>query len=101
MKVNPYIYPILDDQCYTGYIEIICKHFGLTFEVVKSGNRKRNIIDCKYFIIYFLRQHRFTQEQIGKIVNCNHATVSIALAKMDFAIKTYHKENYEQLIKLI
>lgn len=101
MKVNPYIYPILDDKCYTGYIEIICKHFNISFEMVKSRNKKRKVIDCKYFIIYFLKQHKFTQERIGEIVNCKHSNVSIALAKMEYAITAYHKQNYEQLIKLI
>lgn len=55
---------------------ICCSFFKLDENLVKSKTRKKEIVECREFIVYHLRRNtKLTLKQIGKLVDRDHSNV--------------------------
>jgi chromosomal replication initiation ATPase DnaA len=79
-------------------VETICKLMDVDiYDVLYTKSRKRNIVECRYFGMYFIRKHipnsykngmQVSYETIGKYYKKDHATVMHAVSLMEHLIKT-------------
>lgn len=56
--------------------EAILEYFEVSFEELKSKNRKKHLIQARMYVSAFLRKYTLmTFEQIGDLMERNHATI--------------------------
>ena len=85
-------------------LSVVSNHFGVTIEDIKSKKKTQNVSSARQTAIYIMRNlTSLSQEEIGKIVGRDHATVIYALSKIETGIKTKNKTGAEikKLIKEI
>ena len=85
-------------------LSVVSNHYGVTIEDIKSKKKTQNVSAARQTAIYIMRNlTSLSQEEIGKIVGRDHATVIYALSKIETNIKTKNKAGAEikKLIKEI
>ena len=56
-------------------IYIVSNYFNVSLEDIKSRSRKRDLVNARFFIIYYLRKCcNMRYSKIGKIFNRDHST---------------------------
>ena len=89
-------------------IRLVFHHFNIPFELSKTKSRKREIIICRQFAMYFLRQefHKLSLQKIGDYFEKDHSTVVYSikqindLVEYDFEIKGHHNNIMKRIIEL-
>ena len=89
-------------------IRLVFHHFNIPFELSKTKSRKREIIICRQFAMYFLRQefHKLSLQNIGDYFEKDHSTVVYSikqindLVEFDFEIKKHHNNIMKRIIEL-
>lgn len=86
--------------------KIVCDHFKVNFELVKSNTRKREVAQARHLCMYFAKMHtKATLVNIGMLCgNKNHATVLHALRSVNNMMETdknfkYCVEELERRLK--
>ena len=81
-------------------LRIICEHFGVTEDELKSSKRTGNIANARHVAIYAIRKLTdLSLNDVGKIFKRNHATVIASINTVEINIKT--KKNYDSEITSI
>ena len=76
-------------------LRVVCKHYSVTEEDLKSAKRTQNIANARHVAIYLLKTvTELSHKDVGNIFNRNHATVIASLNTVDLNIKT--KKNYAE-----
>lgn len=61
-------------------IREVCKYLDVSEKKIKEPIRKREIVECRQFAMYYIRKNTsMSLESIGKIFKKDHATVLNAL----------------------
>lgn len=61
-------------------IREVCKYLDISEKKIKEPIRKREIVECRQFAMYYIRKNTsMSLESIGKIFKKDHATVLNAL----------------------
>ena len=89
-------------------IRLVFHHFNIPFELSKTKSRKREIIICRQFAMYFLRQefNKLSLQNIGDYFEKDHSTVVYSikqindLVEYDFEIKQHHNNIMKRIIEL-
>jgi chromosomal replication initiator protein len=89
-------------------IRLVFNYFNIPIEMMKSKSRKREIIICRQFSSYFLRQefNRLSLQKIADYFDQHHSSIvhSIKqindLVEYDFEIKEHHKNIMKRIIEL-
>ena len=67
---------ILKDREPSYYIYRVCSAFGVSYEQMKSLNRKKERVMARQALCYILKYNTtLTLERIGQLINKDHATV--------------------------
>ena len=87
---------------------LVFNYFNVPLEKIKVNNRKAQLIRAKQFTAYFLKReiYKITLEEIGKVFNRNHSTMTHSIRKIkglievDKEYRTYHNELCTKLMEL-
>ena len=97
---------------YNAHVEnisrLVFNYFNVPLEKIKVNNRKAQVIRAKQFTAYFLKRemYKITLEEIGKVFNRNHSTMTHSIRKInnlievDSEYRTYHEELCIKIIEL-
>jgi chromosomal replication initiator protein len=97
---------------YEAHVDNVCRlvfnYFDVPLEKIKVKNRQAQIIRAKQFTAYFLKReiYKITLEEIGKVFNRNHSTMTHSIRKIkglievDKEYRTYHNELCTKLMEL-
>lgn len=103
-----YVIPGLPRGIYMGwqdFVKKVCKQNGVTIEQVKGKSRKREIVDARFIIAYFLvKYYGMTQEATAKKVKVkNHSSIFNAIKQVENLIITDQnfKRKYEKAESLL
>lgn len=91
MIISPYIVPGLpqlplmrtSSEKQQRVIEIVTKFMRVSFDRLTTRNRRREIVDTRRLIMYFLREEGFKLTTIGKLFKQDHSTVIHAIDTMN------------------
>lgn len=74
---------------------VICRHFGVTIEQVKSSTRLYNITECRHLIWYYARNTGMTLQAITRLYNKkDHTSVIHAINKINTLIQNDEQMKY-------
>ena len=70
-------------------LKVVCRHYGISEENIKSKNRTDTVANARHTAIYIIRElTSLTYNEIGKIFDRNHATVIASLSKVNTNLRT-------------
>lgn len=70
-------------------IQVVCDHFGLNADHLKSSCRDKELVHARHVIFYFLRKHTsISLKNAGRIFNRDHTTVLHGLDKLSDIMDT-------------
>ncbi len=70
-------------------LAVVCRHFGVTEENIKSKNRTDTVANARHTAIYIIKELTdLTLNEIGKIFGRNHATVIASINKAQTNMRT-------------
>lgn len=78
----------------------VCSRYGLEWSMILSKSRVREVVDARRLYIGILRDvFRLTLQEIGNILNKNHATILHNVNKHEIFVKILksYKKNYEEI----
>jgi len=78
----------------------VCSRYGLEWSMILSRSRVREVVDARRLYIGILRDiFRLTLQEIGNILNKNHATILHNINQHDTFVKILksYKKNYEEI----
>ena len=78
----------------------ICRRYNLAWSVVEGKSRVRNVVDARRLYCGVLRNlFRLTFQEIGNILNKNHATILHSITQHDTFVRILksYKRNYEEI----
>jgi len=80
-------------------VEKVCEYFDLPQNVVLAGKRKRELVNCRRFIMRFLKDYtELTLAQIGKWAgHKDHTTVIHALHTLSDLMETEDQTRHDYL----
>lgn len=74
---------------------VICRHFKVTIEQVKSSSRKYNITECRHLIWYYIRNTGVTLQTITNMYNRkDHTSVIHAINKVNNLLQNDEQMKY-------
>lgn len=74
---------------------VICSHFGVSIEQVKSSTRLYNITECRHLIWYFIRTTGMTLQAITRLYNKkDHTSVIHAINKINTLLQNDEQMKY-------
>jgi len=74
---------------------VICSHFNVTIEQVKSSTRRYNITECRHLIWYYVRNTGMTLQAITTMYNKkDHTSVIHAINKINALIQNDEQMKY-------
>ena len=74
---------------------VICSHFNVTIEQVKSTTRLYNITECRHLIWYFVRNTGATLQTITNMYNRkDHTSVIHAISKINNLLQNDEQMKY-------
>ena len=75
--------------------QVVCSHFKVTIEQVKTGSRRYNITECRHLIWYYLRTTGMTLQAITTMYNKkDHTSVIHALNKVERLLQNDDEMKY-------
>lgn len=75
--------------------QVVCSHFKVTIEQVKTGSRRYNITECRHLIWYYLRTTGMSLQTIAAAYNkLNHTSVIHALEKVNRLLQNDDEMKY-------
>ena len=78
----------------------ICRRYNLAWSVIEGKSRIRKVIDARRLYCGILRNiFRLTFQEIGDILNKNHATILHSITQHDTFVRILksYKRNYEEI----
>ena len=78
----------------------VCSRYGLEWSMILSRSRVREVVDARRLYSGILRNvFRLTFQEIGNILNKNHATILHNINQHDTFVKILksYKKNYEEI----
>ena len=70
-------------------LKVVCRHYGISEENIKSKNRTDSVANARHTAIYIIRELTdLTYNEIGKIFDRNHATVIASINKVTTNLRT-------------
>lgn len=95
------------DDYFDEVLQLICNHFKLDINLVKSPCRFAEVVNCRNIFAYFcFRYLRYSNAQIGKAILRNRTTINHSIEKVINEIELYGshledlkiiKKNYENI----
>lgn len=120
MTVSPYIYPgcrdkrllpktltpEIQEELSEHYIDIVCKYFGTTKDIILKKNRNRDLVKIRNICIYFIRRRtNMSVIKIGKIFNRDHTSIlhswGVVNGQLSSKFDNDYKEDIENLRQLL
>lgn len=120
MTVSPYVYPgckdkrllpktltpEAQDELAEYYIDVICKYFGTTREVVLKKNRNRDMVKIRNICIYYIRRRtNMGVVRIAKIFKKDHTSIlhswQVVIDQLSSKFDNDYKEDIENLKQLL
>lgn len=86
----PTIYRTIDEAVSINrVIEMVCEHFSVSIERLRSKNRSRNICYPRHVAMYLIYQHCMKScQNVGNWFNRDHTTVLHAIKSIKNLIET-------------
>ena len=70
-------------------LKVVCRHYGISEENIKSKNRTDTVANARHTAIYIIKELTdLTLNEIGNIFGRNHATVIASLNKVNTNLRT-------------
>ena len=70
-------------------IKVVCRHYGISEENIKSKNRTDTVANARHTAIYIIKELTdLTLNEIGAIFSRNHATVLASISKVQTNMRT-------------
>ena len=70
-------------------LKVVCRHYGISEENIKSKNRTDSVANARHTAIYIIKELTdLTLNEIGNIFGRNHATVIASINKINTNIRT-------------
>ena len=70
-------------------LKVVCRHYGVSEENIKSKNRTDSVANARHTAIYIIKELTdLTLNEIGNIFGRNHATVIASINKINTNIRT-------------
>ena len=77
-------------------LNVVCRHYGITEESIKSKNRTDTIANARHTAIYIIRElTSLTYSEVGKIFGRNHTTVIASINKVSTNLRTVKNADAE------
>ena len=76
--INPVVYVGLEKSKLEYLSEVVCNEFRITKSDLRSNSRKRKMVDARK-VFCLITATKYSREEIGKFLNKNHSTISIAI----------------------
>lgn len=74
---------------------VVCRHFKVTIDEVKSSSRRYNITECRHLIWYFIRTTGVTLKSITDMYNRkDHTSVIHAINKINNLLQNDDEMKY-------
>lgn len=102
IKLNHWVMPGLsnlslvkgDYKKMEAITQIVCKHFALSIDDVRSKNRGRPYVDARSIAMYFtFKKTQMYLTAIGKYFNRDHSTIIYARSKVENLMFSSRKFN--------
>ncbi len=86
-RIGQYSMPGIESPKEKEFIKRACEKFKITYELIKSKTKKREVVELRYCLINcFVFDFKLTREAIGEIIKRNHSSVTTGLRRSaDFA----------------
>ena len=70
-------------------LKVVCRHYGISEENIKSKNRTDSVANARHTAIYIIKELTdLTLNEIGNIFGRNHATVIASINKVNTNLRT-------------
>ena len=70
-------------------LKVVCRHYGISEENIKSKNRTDSVANARHTAIYIIKELTdLTLNEIGQIFGRNHATVIASINKVNTNMRT-------------